>query len=174
MTVVYELPREEVTLHARSPFESAKDAELALVKRGTDTTRALFAATEMVFALHHSGHDPAIGGGFLATMMLLSYKHVVLAGETEAVDDIQGVGTYHWYKNLPDEKTARIVDLYMRERDRNKGIGAQIVNRIEHDVADDGAEFIELTSAFAAIPFYVRNGYVAQSQTVNGLYKRLD
>lgn len=176
MTVVYELPREEIALHARLPFEDMYDAQEALVQRGSDTTRALFAAAQMVYELHH-GHSPIDKPDshrkFLVTMGLLSYKNIVLAGETDAPDDIQGVGTYHFYDANFQARTATIVDLYMKDRHRNKGVGAQIVNHIEHAVAADGAEFVEVTSSFAAIPFYVRSGYVAQSHTVNGLYKRL-
>lgn len=176
MTVVYELPREEVALQGGVSFEDLQEAERSLVTKGTDTTRALFVAAQMVLRLRH-GHAaisrPDGQQNLLSVIKSLSYDHVVIAGATPSVDDIQGVGVYRFDREKPSTHTAKIADLYVNERDRNNGIGALIVNHIEHAAEAEGAEFIEVLSSFAAIPFYARSFYEAQSHTTNGLYKRL-
>ncbi len=159
--IVYDLQGESES--SRSPYRygSIGSAERDLVSNGTDTSRAFFAAAQIAFQLNHS--KDATDAEFLASLNLMQFGAITLAGKTESVEDIVAVGHYGNPFIESGISTARVHDLAVMPEYQRRCYGSAILAHIEENLAKQGVSVVELTTPDELkISFYERNGYAIQ------------
>lgn len=156
MTKVYDLQGERGLIERPISYPSILSAEHDLVKNGTDTTRALFIAAQITFELNRP--KDSTDAEFLVGLMLMQRGGISLVGETEATEDIIGVGTWLTV-NTEVSRSALLRDLAVLPQYQKKGYGSALLAHIETKLSNEGVSVIELASSEAAIPFYEHHGY---------------
>jgi GNAT superfamily N-acetyltransferase len=175
MTITYTLPTGPERGPEHHRYHSVAEARDDLVDFGTDTSKRLFLAAQMACEINHADDlsNPLEAEAiFLLTLAAMRSKQVVLAGETTAIEDIKGVGSYE-YPWFSYGRLARISELAVLPAHQKSGIGSAILQHIETDLISQGANEIHLQARPTAKPFYEKNGYRAKVGKLYDMYKDL-
>ncbi|MDB5167392.1 MAG: Acetyltransferase domain [Candidatus Saccharibacteria bacterium] len=170
MVAVYKLPVEKDIRNPNLRYESFFDARDDLVDFGTDATRALFKAAHIAFSVNYSSaaanpveHDRV----FLETLSNIRYGKIVLAGETDNVDDIAAVGVYSRPSMGPRRNVAELEHLAVLPDYQRKGLGlgSAILQYVETELTHEGATTLQLIPSHTAVAFYEKYGYLPKGGT---------
>lgn len=159
MVTVYDLHIEQDPAERPPRYSSIANAEHDMVQDGTDTTRALFIAAQIIFELNRP-HD-ATDSEFLTTLMMMHYGGIALAGKTDAIEDIGGVGTWN-VSGAHQNQPGLVKDIAVLPQYQKQGYGSAILEHIESTLVNAGTQTIELAASDAAREFYEKHGYSLQ------------
>jgi len=72
--------------------------------------------------------------------------------------ELKGAAVFRYFWNAVEVK-----QLYIAKDHRGKGIGTELMNRVQHFARKQGCAFISLnTLSFQALPFYLERGYTLE------------
>jgi GNAT superfamily N-acetyltransferase len=156
MITVYDLQTEGDPSQKPPRYGSIAHAEGEMVHRGTDTTKAFFIAAQIVFELNRP--DDATDAEFLTLLMMMHHGGIALAGKTDQIEDIGGVGTWN-LGDIRQNQPGLIKDIAVLPQYQRQGYGTALLEHIESRLVDQGTTSIELVSNDISRAISERHGY---------------